>query len=361
MIERIREDTLNLMTIAGLSGHEDQVRNYIKEELKKIGLKPIFDKFGNTTVTFPGTSPSVMLFAHMDQLGLIVRKIEDDGFLKFERVGGVPEKILPGQAVSAISKSGKPLSGIIGIKSHHATQPEEKYQVSSYRDLYIDLGMGSAAEVRSSGIDIGSPVVYKPSAEVIADDKIIGTSVDDRAGCAVLLEVARQLNSRSNGPEVSIVFTVQEEFNLRGALPVAQKIKPEIAIQIDLLLASDTPEMRDFGEIKLGKGPGLSMFSFHGRGTLNGVIPHPVLVDHFEQTASNESINLQKSAHIGALTDLSYVQLVEDGVASIDVGFPIRYSHTAQEMCDLKDLVGLAKLLISALNSLPENINLIRD
>ena len=132
----------------------------------------------------------MMLFAHMDQLGLIVRKIEDDGFLKFERVGGVPEKILPGQAVSAISKSGKPLSGIIGIKSHHATQPEEKYQVSSYRDLYIDLGMGSAAEVRSSGIDIGSPVVYKPSAEVIADDIIIGTSVDDRAGCAVLLEVA---------------------------------------------------------------------------------------------------------------------------------------------------------------------------
>ena len=103
------------------------------------------------------------------------------------------------------------------------------------------------------------------------------------------------------------------------------------------------------------------MFSFHGRGTLNGGIPHPVLVDHFEQTASNESINLQKSAHIGALTDLSYVQLVEDGVASIDVGFPIRYSHTAQEMCDLKDLVGLAKLLISALKSLPENINLIRD
>ena len=221
--------------------------------------------------------------------------------------------------------------------------------------------MDSAVEVRSNGLEIGSPVVYKPSAEVIADDKIIGTSIDDRAGCAVLLEVARQLNSKSNGPEVNIVFTVQEEFNLRGALPVAQKIKPEIAIQIDLLLASDTPDMRDFGEIKLGKGPGLSMFSFHGRGTLNGVIPHPVLVDHFEQTALSENIQLQKSAHIGALTDLSYVQLVEDGVAAIDVGFPIRYSHTAQEMCDLKDLVGLAKLLISALNSLPENINLIRD
>ena len=123
MIEQIREDTLNLMIIPGLSGHENRVRGYIKKELKKIGLEPIFDKFGNTTVTFPGKTPRVMLFTHMDQLGLIVRKIEDDGFLKFERVGGVPEKILPGQAVSAISKNGKSFSGIIGIKSHHATQP----------------------------------------------------------------------------------------------------------------------------------------------------------------------------------------------------------------------------------------------
>ena len=361
MIDRIRENTLHLMKIPGLAGHEDQVRYFIKEELKKIGLTPFFDKFGNITVTFPGAGPRVMLFAHMDQLGLIVRKIEDDGFLRFERVGGVPEKILPGLAISAISKNGSNLPGIIGIKSHHATQPEEKYKVLSYRDLYIDLGMATAAEVRANGIEIGSPVVYKPSAEVIANENIIGTSVDDRAGCAVLLEVARQLNSKTNGPEVNIVFSVQEEFNLRGALPVAQKIKPEIAIQIDLLLASDTPDMKDFGEIKLGKGPGISMFSFHGRGTLNGVIPHPVLVEHFEQTALNENINLQKSAHIGALTDLSYVQSVEDGVASIDVGFPIRYSHTPQEMCDLNDLVGLTKLLVSALNSLPKNINLIRD
>ena len=361
MIERLRDDTLNLMKIPGLSGHEDKVRDYIKEAVKKIGLTPTFDKLGNLTITFPGTSPRVMLFTHMDQLGLVVRKIEDDGYLRFERVGGVPEKILLGQNISVIAKNGKELSGIIGTKSHHATQPDEKYKVPSYKDLYIDLGLRTASEVLTSGIDIGSPIVYKPSAEIIGDEKIIGTSVDDRAGCAVLLEVARQINSRTAGPEINIVFTVQEEFNLRGALPVAQKIKPEIAIQIDLLLASDTPDMRDFGEIKLGEGPGISVFSFHGRGTLNGVIPHPVLVKHFEQAASKENINLQKSAHIGALTDLSYVQLVDDGVASLDVGFPIRYSHTAQEMCDLNDLVGLTKLLTSALNSIPKDINLIRD
>ena len=131
MRNRIKEDTLRLMKIPGLSGHEEQVRYYIKGELRKNGLTPIFDKFGNITVTFPGNGPRVMLFTHMDQLGLIVRKIEEDGFLKFERVCGVPEKILPGQAISAILKNGSTLPGIIGIKSHHSTQPEEKYKVLS--------------------------------------------------------------------------------------------------------------------------------------------------------------------------------------------------------------------------------------
>ena len=229
-----------------------------------------------------------------------------------------------------------------------------------YRDLYVDLGYGSRSSVRALGIDIGSPIVYKPSADVIAQDRLCGTSVDDRAGCAVLLEVARQIHQRTKGREVHIVFTVQEEFNLRGAVPAAQEIKPDIAIQIDLVLASDTPDMEDFGEVKLGHGPVLSMFSFHGRGTLNGVIPHPELVKFIEDTAVGHAIPLQKSAHIGALTDLSYVQLVGNGVASADLGFPMRYSHSSREVCDANDLVGLTQLLVSMMKSLPTSFSLIR-
>jgi len=119
---------------------------------------------------------------------------------------------------------------------------------------------------------------------------------------------------------VHLAFTVQEEFNLRGALPLARQIQPDIAIQIDLMLATDTPQMQDKGEMLLGGGPGMSLYSFHGRGTLNGVIPHPAMVQLFESTATEKHIPLQRSAQTGILTDLSYVQLEAQGVASIDTG-----------------------------------------
>ena len=360
MKENLIKDTLNLMKIPGLSGYEDRVRDYISDELNALGMTSITDKLGNLSTKIPGDGPCVMLFTHMDQLGLIVRKIDENGFLWFERLGGVPEKMLPGQSVVVSTSFGRDFEGIIGIKSHHATRPEDKYTVLPYRDLYVDLGYGSRDSVRALGIDIGSPIVYKPSADVIAQDRICGTSVDDRAGCAVLLEVARQIHQRTKGREVHIVFTVQEEFNLRGAVPAAQEIKPDIAIQIDLVLASDTPDMEDFGEVKLGHGPALSMFSFHGRGTLNGVIPHPELVKFIEDTAVAREIPLQKSAHIGALTDLSYVQLVGNGVASADLGFPMRYSHSSREVCDVNDLVGLTQLLVSMMKSLPTSFSLNR-
>ena len=158
-----------------------------------------------------------------------------------------------------------------------------------------------------------------------------------------------------------LAFTVQEEFNLRGAQPLAQRLRPEIAIQLDLMLTSDTPEMADRGDMVLGRGPGMSLYSFHGRGTLNGVIPHPALVDLFEKAAESEGIALQGSAQTGVLTDLSYVQLVGDGVASIDLGFPMRYSHSAREMCDLNDLVGLTQLLNAALARIGPDFSMNRD
>ena len=154
---------------------------------------------------------------------------------------------------------------------------------------------------------------------------------------------------------------MQEEFNLRGALPAAQSVQPDIAIQLDLVLAADTPDMRERGDVRLGGGPAISLYSFHGRGTLNGVIPHPAMVRLFDETADAESLPLQRSAHMGALTDLSYVQLVGKGAASIDIGFPIRSSHSSLEVCDLNDLEGLARLLAAAVARIDSSFSLDRD
>lgn len=360
---RLKTLLCDLMLIPGLSGYEGRVRRYLAAELDALGLVTRTDGLGNLIATLDGDSdaPSVMLFTHMDQLGFVVRKIEPSGFLRLERLGGVPERALPSQEVLICVAPGRDRRGIIANKSHHATTPDEKYKVVPYQDLYVDAGFSSAEEVRAAGIDIGSPVVYRPHRLELSSDRIAGTSVDDRAGCAVIVEVARQLVQRTERPTVHFVFSVQEEFNLRGALTAAQALQPDIAIQLDLLLATDTPDMGYRGEVTLGGGPAMSLYSFHGRGTLNGTIPHPAMVALFDQTAKSIDMPLQRSAHVGALTDSSYVQLVGRGVASIDVGFPMRYSHSSLEVCDLGDLEGLTTLLVEAIGRIDDSFSLDRD
>jgi len=362
MRTRLKADLLDLMMIPGLSGHEDRVRHAIRARLTKIGVASRSDRLGNLIATFPGDAdaPSVMLFTHMDQLGFIVRRIDADGGIRVHRMGGVPERALASQAVLLCGTQGD-VPGLIANKSHHSTAPEEKYQVVRAPDLRIDTGHDSRSEVEAAGIRIGCPVVYRPQAAEMAGGRIAGTSVDDRAGCAVLIEIGRALASREAGPTVHLVWSVQEEFNLRGAVVAAQTLRPDIAIQIDLMLASDSPDMADHGDMRLGGGPGISLYSFHGRGTLNGVIPHPAMVQLFETAAQTAAIPLQRSAQVGVLTDLSYVQLVGAGVASIDIGFPLRYSHSSQEMCDLADLEALGALILAALPRITPDFPLDRE
>jgi putative aminopeptidase FrvX len=362
MRDRLKRDLVALMRVPGLSGHEDRVRRAIRDRLPP-GLGPRADRMGNLRVSFAGdpAAPSVMVFAHMDQLGFVVRRIDEDGSLRVERLGGVPERALAAQPVLAMVGEGRDVPGIIANKSHHATAPEEKFTVVRVADLRIDTGHVSRADAESAGLGIGTPVVYAPNVIELAGDRIAGTAVDDRAGCAVLIELARALSARDGGPTVHLVFSVQEEFNLRGAVVAAQALQPDIAIQLDLMLATDTPDMAGRGDMRLGAGPGLSHYSFHGRGTLNGVIPHPAIVKLLKDAAADEDIPLQHSAQVGVLTDLSYVQLVGGGVASVDLGFPMRYSHSSLETCDLADLEALSRLLLSALARIGPGFPLDRD
>jgi putative aminopeptidase FrvX len=361
MIARLRADLKTLMAIPGLSGHEERVAAWLRGQLNELGLPNRTDRLGNLITTIQGdpAKPSVMIFTHMDQLGFFVRKIEADGLIRVERMGGVSERAMAAQEVTLCGAAGD-IAGIIMNKAHHATTPDEKYKVLTAPEIRIDTGHGSKAAVEAAGIRIGTPVVYASRVIELADERIAGTSVDDRAGCAALLDLARARKGR-DGPTLHLVWSVQEEFNLRGAVVAAQNLHPDIAIQIDLMLATDTPDMADRGEMVMGGGPGISLYSFHGRGTLNGVIPHPALVSLMEDTGAALSLPLQRSAQVGVLTDLSYVQLLGDGVASIDVGYPMRHSHSTIECCDLRDLVGLVRLLDGALDRIPAAMKLERD
>ena len=363
MKQRLRSSLEELMLIPGLSGHEDRVRRHIARKLAEIGLASRSDRLGNLIATLEGdpAAPSVMLFAHTDQLGFVVRKVEANGLIRIERLGGIPEKALAAQCVLFCVGEGRDVRGVVANKSHHATAPEEKYKVTPYTDLFIDIGADTKAAVHALGIRIGTPVVYDPRVVPLAGDRVAGTSIDDRAGCAVVMEAARLLQDRPRRPTIHFVFAVLEEFNLRGAMVAAQALRPDIAIQLDLALTADTPDMAHRGEILLGGGPAMSLYSFHGRGTLNGTLPHPALTHLVETAAMTDNIPLQRTAHVGALTDSAYVQLVGEGVAVIDLCFPSRYTHTALEVCDLGDLEDLTRLVVAAISRIDGDFSFDRD
>jgi putative aminopeptidase len=358
----MKELLTELMLIPGLSGYEERVAGAIRAQLDGMGLAHRTDRLGNVTCTLPGdpTAPSVMVFTHMDQLGFIVRKIEADGLIRLERLGGVPDRALPAQAVVLCTPKGD-VPGVIANKSHHATDPAEKFRVVPYAELYVDAGFSSRDQALAAGVNIGTPVTYMPRVIPLAGNRLAGTSIDDRAGCAVLLALAERLKTAKNLPTIHLVWSVQEEFNLRGVLPAATSAAPDIALQIDLILATDTPDMATRGDMALGGGPAMGLYSFHGRGTLNGVIPHPALVRLLEETAAATNITLQRSAHTGALTDLSYIQFIgPEGVACLDIGFPLRYTHSALEVVDLGDLSRLTDLLANALARITPSFKLDR-
>ncbi|WP_324716557.1 M42 family metallopeptidase [Carboxydochorda subterranea] len=350
----------DMAMIPALSGHEERMARYLRDAIAAYADEVQGDPAGNVVATFRGTdprAPRVMVFAHMDQLGFVVRRIEDDGFLRVERLGGIPEKILPGTPVLVETEDGDTVPGVFGNKSHHATPPEEKYTVTPYRELYVDVGATSAAEVRALGVEIGCPVVYEPRFQVLQGGRVSGTSLDDRGGCAVLVGLAERVSRSRSAATLHLVGSVQEEFNLRGAMLAAAALQPQVAISVDVMLAGDTPDMKGHSDLRLGGGPVLGMYNFHGRGTLNGTIPHPLLARLIREAAGRLGMPLQRSATVGILTDGSYVQLVGTGIPSVDLGFPVRYTHTPVETCQLSDLEQLITLLEETIRSLGPDLD----
>lgn len=359
LIERLEQYCLT----PAMSGFEDEMIKRLKVDLSEHVDEIRVDVLGNVIATIKGAqsdATELMVFAHTDSLGMIVKKVEDSGYIRIERVGGVPERILAASNVVLQTPSGKSVNGVIGFVSHHLTPVEDKYKVKPISECYVDIGARNAQEVADAGVRIGTPVIYRPSFERLLNNRVAATSIDDRAGCALLVELA--IYFKKNRPDVTLhlVGTVQEEFNLRGAMVAAQQIKPTAAISIDLVAASDTPDIKEGNGVTVGKGPIVGTYTFHGRGTLNGLIPNPKLLAVVDQAAISTKINLQRHATMGLLTDASYVQLVGDGVACVDLAWPTRYTHSGIESCSLDDLAELRNLLIAIISKFPSKEKFLR-
>jgi putative aminopeptidase FrvX len=345
------------------SGYEGEMARKLKRDLEPFCDELSLDRNGNCIGKIKGREtgvPSAMIFGHMDQLGFIVRKIEEDGYIQIDRLGGIPEKVLPGLELLIRAENGSWHPALIGVKSHHATPDEEKYKVDKVNSLFVDLGAKSAGEVRALDIHEGCPAIYKPAFTELAGGRICGTAVDNRGACVCLVDIAEQLHGEKPAGDVYLVGTVWEEFNLRGAMLAARSVKPDIAISLDVTLAGDTRDLSSRYDDHLGGGPCVQLYSFHGRGTLNGTLPHEGLFKLAKESAAKINCAFQRFAALGILTDASYVQLEGKGLACLEMGFPARYTHSPVEVCDIQDITELARLAAAMMRGIGKNFKLDR-
>lgn len=331
-----------LQQLDGISGMEQQVIRFLYHRLTDLVDEIVIDTSGNILATRYGSAegPSLMIAAHADEIGAVVKSIEPTGFLRFNKIGGTIDALLVGRKVKVAGHL-----GVVGVKAGHLQRPEERNRVISYRDMYIDVGAKSRAEVLDLGIDVGSPITYISELSFFSNnDRVCGKALDDRIGCAILWQLLEDLQQTDLKGTLHAVVTVQEEVGLRGAGVAAYRVNPDCAIALDTIPAGDTPDINTSKElpIHLGRGPVIPVIS---GGSVRGNIMHLGMRDFLIAKARANQIPVQVSLLEGGTSDASAIHLVREGILTGAVTIPRRYSHSPVEMLDLGDAVNAYKLL----------------
>jgi putative aminopeptidase FrvX len=323
----------DLCATPGISGCEQQVAARIRSELDRMGLTHETDRIGNLTAHLPGKGQRVVLFTHMDEVGLIVRRVHSQGFLYVERVGGTSVSALPGQRVQVWGDRG-PVAGVIGVLSQHLDpnpRPVDLYGV------FIDIGASTSAEVAKMGIEVGQQVTYAVSFDEL-DGRIASKSLDDRMGCYLLLQAAAQALKTELPLDIYLLFVVQEEAILSGGLPSVQALQPDWAVGLDATLAFDTPDIAvPQTDVCLGGGTVTKVMD-HLRGQGMGLIAHRGLREHIETVARENGIPFQREVVTGLSTAGSPMPFIRGGLPVAAISFPLRYAHSPVEVVDLSDI-----------------------
>ncbi|MBE0517504.1 MAG: M42 family metallopeptidase [Methanophagales archaeon] len=328
----------------GVSGYEGAVREIVRAELEEHVDEIKTDKLGNLIATKRGKKPSVMIAAHLDEIGLMVKYIEDEGFIRFSTIGGWFEQTLLNQRVRLHTDTeGGGVYGIIGSKPIHAMKKEEREKVIKIEDMFIDLGARSKDEVEQLGISIGTPVTSDRDFVELENERVTCKAFDNRSGVAVMIEALKRANTEF---EVYVVGTVQEEVGLKGARTTAYELSPDVAIATDVERAGGHPgvEKKDVA-IEIGKGPVITVSDAAGR----GIITPPSVLKWLKETASRYKIEYQLSVTEGGTTDATAISLTKSGIPSGVIGVPTRYIHTPVELLSLKDLDKCAELAARAI------------
>ena len=338
-IDKLLEE---LILVPGVSGYEEPIRKKIKELIEDCLDRVEVDALGNLIGLREGRGKThIAFFAHMDELGLVVANITAEGFLRFRKMGGLDDRILPSRQVKLLTSQGAEIQGIVAWVPPHMALDGQKTldRVVPWHDLVIDLGARNAQEVRAMGVKIGDPIVFVKQVSRLANNILASRGMDNRAGCATLVALIRGLAGMQPEPRISFIFTTQEEYGLRGAAVSGYQVKPDAAFIIDTASAPDFPGVPEIykDQFQIGRGPLLRLVD-------NRMITHQGLRKLVERTADEKNILLQLGV-VGGSTDAAAVQVAGEGIPTLPVCIPCRYTHATVEAVSLDDLKATVNLL----------------
>jgi len=343
----ITETLEKLSNAYGVTGREDEVASLMKKLLKPYVDEVKEDKLGNVIGIRKGekNAPKVMLAAHMDEIGLLVKMITKEGFLRFTKIGGIDDRILLAQKVLVFTEKGR-LHGIIGSKPPHIQKEEERKRVIAYDELFIDIGATSQEEAKKMGVKVGDTVCFDVKFAKIKENIVIGKAFDDRIGCVMMIEALKRL--KKTECTIYAVGTVQEEVGLRGAGTSAFGINPDFGIALDVTVSGDTPEVKETdAPIKMRKGPSLTVAD-------GGMIVPRRVLRLIVGAAEENKIPYQLETGLAGSTDAARILLTRDGVPSGVISIPTRYIHSPTSLLNLEDVENAVKLLVAIIQKIPK-------
>jgi endoglucanase len=322
----------------GPSGNEEDVAEILRKELEEYADEMHVDKLGNIFFHHHGKKgyAKIMLSAHMDEVGFIITFIEENGFLRFDTLGGITNNIMLGQQILLRKHKGY-LKGIIGTKPPHIMTPEEQNKIIPKEDLFIDIGADSADQAQQKGADIGALGVFDIMFTDLGDGYFRGKSLDDRAGCTVLAEVFKLMK---NSPyNIVAVGSVQEELGMRGARTAAWQVDPDYGLALEGTFVADVPNTRpDRVSSKIKGGPVITILD-------RSTFTHPTVLRTLIKAGKEKSIAFQfKKVPMGA-TDAGAIHLTKAGVPSGTVAVPCRYIHGPASIIHIEDLKNTIRLV----------------
>lgn len=341
----MKELLKKLVEAPGVSGNEGDVRNIMKKEFEKTCDSVEINRMGNLIAKKGSGKMKIMIAAHMDEIGLMVKHITDKGFLRFEPLGGIDQRTLLAQKIRVFTEKGE-IIGVIGSKPPHIQEKEEREQVIKMKSLFIDVGAKDRKDAESMGIKIGDFVgIYREFSE-LKNNLVTGNGFDNRAGCAALIEIMKRLKPKKC--TLYAVGTVQEEKGLIGARSAIFQINPDIMMAVDTTIAGDTPEIGEAdAPAVLGGGPVIVMMDGYG-------IMHPRVKKWLVETAEKSKIKYQRELAAGSGMDSSIAPIVREGIPSAGISVPTRYVHSGVEVLNLDDLEALVNFTVAAVNSAGE-------